>query len=406
MIDFEITSESKLLLVYQPENEEFWIDKKFSMNKEAIINRCFHFKQDNLIERISPNTYTFMLGHLSDDYFLISKNILDLKFDLLLHKDMRICSKTFLATGNISVFKRIDNLIDERIIIGGDREDSIPATEFRKLLKSFPTRTTLQHYANARITGILKEYFETMTDAQLKLERHLSRLESIAHATHSYQNDFNATIIEPLRQYESAKYRYLLEEMKSMLDRAEEYNENLWQTKILQIILFLFPKYVHVLKELVIHDSSTRPDKTIKRKVDIALIDTSGNLDLIEIKKPFSSATLSQKYRDNYIPKRELSGAVMQVEKYIFYLQKWGHQGEIAIFEKRKSELPQCDKIKITNPKALVIIGRSKDFSEREKLDFEIIRRKYSNVMDIVTYDDLVNRLENIIMKFEVPNEN
>jgi hypothetical protein len=53
----------------------------------------------------------------------------------------------------------------------------------------------------------------------------------------------------------------------------------------------------------------------------------------------------------------------------------------------------------------MVIIGRSKDFSDREKLDFEIIRRKYSNIMDIITYDDLINRLENIIKKFEVANE-
>lgn len=406
MIDFEITTDNKLLIVYEPENGESWVEDKFSTNEEAPINRCFYFTQEDLFEKRNSCTYVFVLGNLCvDGYFLIRKEILHLSFNLLLHKDIKFSSKTFLATGSISIFKRIDSLINEPIIIGGDREDSIPLTEFKKLLKSFPTRTTLLHYANARITGILKDYFETMTDAQLQLERHLSRLGSIENTIQTNQDELGRAIPEPLRRYESIKYRYLLDEMKAMLDRAEEYNESLWQTKILQMILLLFPKYLYALKELVIHDSSTNPDRIINRRIDFALIDTNGNLDIIEIKKPFSSATLAQIYRDNYIPKRELSGAIMQVEKYIFYLQKWGYQGEKYILQNRVVELANCQRINLTNPKGMVIIGRSNQLTEREKLDFEIIRRKYSNIMDIITYDDLVNRLENIIKKFEVPNE-
>jgi hypothetical protein len=406
MIDFEITSDNKLLLVYEPELGESWVEDRFSINEEVHIKRCFYFTQEDLLERRDSSTYVFVLGNLcGDGYFLIRKEILHLNFDLLLHKDVKISNKTFLATGNISIFKRIDNLIDEQIIIGGDREDSIPLIEFIKLLKSFPTRTTLQHYANARITGILKDYFETMTDAQLQLEKHLSRLGSIANTIQTNQDELGIDIPELLRRYESIKYRYLLEEMRSMLERVGEYNEHSWQNKILQMILLLFPKYMYVLKELVIHDSSTNPDRIINRRVDFAVVDTNGNLDIIEIKQPYPSNNLVHIYRDNYVPKGDLAGAIMQVEKYIYYLQKWGSQGEKAILEKYKTELAQCHKINITNPKGMVIIGRSKDFSDREKLDFEIIKRKYSNIMDIITYDDLINRLENIIKKFEVANE-
>lgn len=405
MIDFEITPDNKLLLVYEPVNGESWVEDKFSINEEVHIKRCFHFRIEDQIKSSSQNTYTFVLGHLLDDFFLIKKNILALKFDLLLHKDISINIKTFIAAGNISIFNRIDSLVDEQIIVGGDREGSIPLTEFRKLLKSFPTRTTLHHYANARITGILKDYFETMTDAQLQLEKHLSRLGSIANTIQTNQDELGIDIPELLRRYESIKYRYLLEEMRSMLERVGEYNEHSWQNKILQMILLLFPKYMYVLKELVIHDSSTNPDRIINRRVDFAVVDTNGNLDIIEIKQPYPSNNLVHIYRDNYVPKGDLAGAIMQVEKYIYYLQKWGSQGEKSILEKYKTELPQCYKINITNPKGMVIIGRSKDFSDREKLDFEIIRRKYSNIMDIITYDDLINRLENIIQKFEVANE-
>lgn len=87
----------------------------------------------------------------------------------------------------------------------------------------------------------------------------------------------------------------------------------------------------------------------------------------------------------------------MQVEKYLFHLSKWGIVGERSIQEKRKAELPSDFVVKITNPKAMLILGRDKNFDARQKLDFEIIKRKYANITDIMTYDDLLRRLDNII---------
>lgn len=50
--------------------------------------------------------------------------------------------------------------------------------------------------------------------------------------------------------------------------------------------------------------------------------------------------------------------------------------------------------IKIVNPNGLIIMGRDKGLSEEQRKDFEVIRRKYRNVLDIITYDDLIRRLE------------
>ena len=76
--------------------------------------------------------------------------------------------------------------------------------------------------------------------------------------------------------------------------------------------------------------------------------------------------------------------------------------------EKYKEQLPDGLWINIVNPKAMLILGRSKDFDGQQKFDFEIIRRKYANIMDILTYDDLLARLERIIDKFKIkhPEEN
>jgi hypothetical protein len=42
-------------------------------------------------------------------------------------------------------------------------------------------------------------------------------------------------------------------------------------------------------------------------------------------------------------------------------------------------------------------MGREKGLSDVQKNDLEIIKRKYKNIMDIITYDDLIRRIKNII---------
>ncbi len=42
-------------------------------------------------------------------------------------------------------------------------------------------------------------------------------------------------------------------------------------------------------------------------------------------------------------------------------------------------------------------MGRKPSILNEQIQDFEIIKRKYKNVMDIITYDDLLNRLQAII---------
>lgn len=151
-----------------------------------------------------------------------------------------------------------------------------------------------------------------------------------------------------------------------------------------------------------IKDYYTNPLKTITRYIDLLLVDSNGNVDVIEIKKPFDNCIISKsRYRDNYTPMKELSGTIMQVEKYIFHLNKWGIEGEKALSKRYKGNLPLWFKIRITNPKGIVILGRNNNLSEEQLFDLEIIKRKYSNLVDIITYDDLIHRLENLLEKYK-----
>ncbi len=390
-----------LILQYQPDrSEENWVDNEIIEKGKVTIRGIFTFKQDQLIKVDSQQdlyldiSRKFILGSVKDEYYLIDKNILGLQYNLLLYKKMSITKKTFISTDYISIFRKIDSLIKEQIVVGGDKENAIPIVDFERLLNVFPTKTTLHHFANSRISEILKDYLGTISDAQKKFDDHLKR-----------QGSIKATSkVDFFDQYEVEKYTYIRSSLKEMLENWEAYKEDNWQKLMVDFLLLLYPKYVAVLEKVHIKDYYSNPAKPTDRYIDLTLVDANGNIDIIEIKKPFPSCLVSvNKYnRDNHIPKAELSGTIVQVEKYLFHLNKWGVIGEKEINKKRSHELPKGMKIKVTNPKAMVILGRDNDFTNDQKFDFEIIKRKYANIMDIITYDDLLNRLDNIISRFEV----
>ena len=207
--------------------------------------------------------------------------------------------------------------------------------------------------------------------------------------------------------FEVQKFEYVHAELESMLRQVDGLSEKDWQTKILDLLLFVFPKYVAILENVHIKDFYSTLGKATDRYIDLMLVDANGSIDIIEVKKPFSNALLSRHpYRDSHTPRKELVGSVMQAEKYLFHLSKWGHAGEQEIYNKRQGELPAGIELKITNPKAMILLGRDNDFSGNQRFDFEIIRRKYANMLDIMTYDDLLRRVGNIIemMKRQAPS--
>jgi hypothetical protein len=183
-----------------------------------------------------------------------------------------------------------------------------------------------------------------------------------------------------------------------MLYNEINYSENQWQSDILQLILLLYPKYIKAFKEVKFKDIYSG----ITRRLDFALVDFMGNLDIIEIKIPFEKSIVSNtKYRDNHIPSRDLSGSIMQIEKYIFYLNKIGKHGEAELNKRYKKELPDDLEIKIVNPNAIIIMGRDNQLNKDQLYDFEIIKRKYNNVIDVFTYYELIRRLEILIKQLK-----
>ena len=397
-----------LLCCYSCEGSP-WVSKKLIENEGISLCRgIFSFKKNDLVDkndidklRIEEKAnegieeITFVLGKQEGDYYRINARILGTKHHVYLLKSMSIRCSTFMAHDKISIFRRIDKLVTCPIKIGeiGEIGDNIIPTEvFEKLLKKFPTSTEVQYYVGSRIELIIQDYLEIDTNtATQRLNKHLNK-KSLLNLTNEKES------IGRIYQFEAKKYEYIRNQINKMFELP--CTEKDWQNLISQFILLIFPKYIAVLEEVPVKDFFSKKEKSTYRKIDLALVDVKGNLDIVEIKKPDVPIISDGLYRENHTPRRELSGAIMQIEKYIFHLNKWGATGEKHITKKYSNELPKKISIKIINPKALIILGRSSNFNEKQNFDLELIRRKYANMLDIITYDDLLNRLDNIIEKF------
>ena len=306
--------------------------------------------------------------------------------------------KTFVAERDISIMTRLSKFYPngEPIKLGGSDSDAIPAQLFQTMLARFPNTMEVNRYAEARVATILEGFLNPFKDARREYEDYLSKRGSVLTGTSLPQ-------VELLKS-EIAKFEYVRGVIAALLKSATKHSEADWQRLIVPLLLLIFPKYVTVLEKVRLEDHYFVPGERTRREIDIALVDANGNLDIIEIKQPFENAVLGPaQYRDNFVPAKELVGTIMQAEKYLFHLAKWGVDGEQKLTRRYNGELPSGLGIKITNPKAMILIGRDQAvasipaFSPRQLSDFEIIKRKYANIIDIMTYDDLLRRLDRII---------
>ncbi|MHA5498456.1 Shedu immune nuclease family protein [Pseudomonas aeruginosa] len=379
-----------------------WVWSELSTHGEVRISRAFVFTRDDLLnppidtQKFDDDIYQFKFGTFEDDYVRIPGRFLDIKNDLLISRDITLKRSIFVAERNVSIFGRLSSLLDhsDPIVIGGTQADAIPKSVFEELLEKFPNTTEVNRYADARVHTIISQYLDGMKDARGRYENYLNKKKSL--------NNIDKLDLEILKKLEIEKYILIRDLIKDALATKKNWTEADWQKLMLSFLLLIFPKYIKVLENVRIHDYYSNPLKKTDRYIDMALIDANGNLDIIEVKKPFDDKILRKsQYRGNSIPTSELSGGIMQAEKYLFHLAKWGIKGEESITTQFSKHLPPGMKIRISNPKAIIIVGRDQiggaSMTQDQLLDFEIIKRKYANMMDIITYDDLLRRIDNTI---------
>lgn len=355
---------------------------------ELSLAGTFHLTLKDLVQ-CEDEVFRFKIGEKKGKYYFLNKEIFDIKYDFAYFEDLlenntiKLKDEMFVQGRYVSVVEKIISSVQHDVFIvndGGEHNNGmVPVSSYLALIKSFPNPREIWLYKRAVVTSMIGMFFDNQ-DGIKAYNKFVSK-----------HRDFNINSIDKINaSFDIEKYKLIITEIKQMLNG--NYSEAQWQKKLLPLICLLYPKYVLCLEKVKIKDAPNH-----YRELDYLLIDSAGNADIIELKKPFEQCILRKSpYRDNYVPGYELTGCIQQVQKYLFYLNTYKIDNETLIQEHKKNELHGL-KIKLINPKGLVFCGRSNEFNEQQRQDYEIIKRQYNSLIDILSYDEIIERLENAI---------
>jgi hypothetical protein len=398
-VEFDV-SDNELHLTYRPRDDTLWVRERFERGDGLMVKGTFHLTSLDLVEDateeaasadgdeevpwVDDDRLVFAIATAEGEYFRFKPEVLGFETPVLVHRDSRPNWKWFSAERKVSILAVVESLGLERIVIGGPDPDAIPIPEYERLLNQFPTPHELRRYVQARVGTVVRQYTEPAIDAEALLNAYVDK-----------RTTATAPNLEaPFRQFDVAKYTLALERLQAMLANETGTSEAQWQLEIVEIILLLSPRYIKAFTEVRLWDA----DATTWRRIDILLIDASGNVDVIEIKKPMGKPImLPARYRDHHLPMRDLVGTMGQITHYLRHLNRWGSAGEDYLTRLLGPDLPAGFKVRIINPSGIVIMGRSNTLSEAQRREFEVLRRDSKGVIDIVTYDDLVARLQAVL---------
>ena len=390
-ISFEYSGE-KLILCYAPAMGIDDISKKLSGGDYVPIKHTFFVTKDLLCEDANEEddweeTLRFCVGTIGDSYVELDSEVLGTNHSFYFGNEIKLKPEMFTAYRNISILRKIDEVIERDFYIGGDWEahNGISKETFENLISKFPKTAELDKYAHKRIASIIKDYFPECDKYEAIYEKFIGSKSNSFAPTTSTVSKFNI-------QIELEQFSVAYQELNDMLDRYEAIDEKQWQEKIHNILQLLYPKYICCAREIKFFGGKN------DKQPDFLLVDANGFVDILEIKK--ADVRVLTQYRNNYVAAREISGAVQQIEKYIFCLNS-SYKAQEEVTKKLTELVPHGIQVKFVNPQGILIAGRSNNFDREQLRDFELIKRQDKHVADIMTYDDLAQRLSNIIAALE-----
>lgn len=378
-------NDENLFLHYEPDFDGDSIQIRLELGEEIHPKHCFNLNKGLLlrVEEEFNHSFIFKVGIAKGQYYKLDSEVFGTSHDFYFSKEIKFEYKLFVASQQISILRRIDALVQEDVYISlcEDLPNHIPYSVYLALIQTFPTSTELKKYANARISRTLRNYLDGLGNVEISYEQYLNSRDS-----------FTLNPAEKLITSKVSLFRKAYDLLNHMLNNCESYSEKSWQEAICDVLCVIYPKYILAKREQEIGN-----DGRHKKRPDFLLVDSSGFIDVLEIKKPNNQSLITKTvYRNNYVADRDLAGSIVQLEKYIYCLNHGGTELEMRLQKSLETDLPPELRIRITNPQGILLMGRSNSLDENQRFDLEVIKRQHKNIADIMTYDDLLERIRHI----------
>lgn len=402
-MSFSINVEhSKVILEFFPETSgpDNYLDLLEEREFMCVYN-TFSISKENVLG-VDGDYVKFSIGYVDGQYNRITADVLRTKRDYCFEKSISLARLNFVGTRKTSILGMLDKFIssESNVVYIDSKSDDIssdnhiPYSAFLKFRKSIPHDAELAKYILMRAATVFSGIFPNADSAIEKHNKWLMSVEkNIQRETPLINN------IAKLDYLHSLDYKKLVEirgKLKYYIDNCDLYDESTYQEVIAEIVRFIFPKYLYAVREVRFSGIDS-----YDKQPDFVLIDYNGMIDFMEIKKPSVKIINIRTYRNNFSPSHELSGAAQQVEKYIACVQRCAEEWENSAPKKIAQVVPNKLKLKILNPQGIIIMGNASDLSLNQRKDFELIKRQYKHVTEIITYDDLLGRLDNMILSLK-----
>lgn len=374
---FEVENEDNKRLIYRLDKKNLII--KF-YPQDFCVNEITLKGFKTIPEQFSENGY-IKQGLL---YYINKKveglNPKSFTIDKIEKSSIKISSKKAQIIFNYSDLEYFKNKMTD-ISNESKRDRSLLADEF--FYTAFPSHFPVailssQKRLNKLISNLDKDVIERIGPFELqKFEEFYEELIKTKYKSDSHKLQL---ITRTKVKIDTITVDAIISEFEDKL--SKETSESLWGKFLGKNLFLIDSKYVKSIPELNLVMAGAR-------KVDFGLIDSQDYLDMFEIKKPTTKLLSPEQDRGNHFWHSEAVKALTQAEKYLYYAESRRKLLEEDI-EKQKKH-----KVSVIKPRAYVIMGNSAQLDTQEKReDFRVLRLSLKNV-EVILYDELLERLKN-----------
>ena len=310
-----VTFGDKVYLEYTPDylNNES-LDKIFKGgSRPYLVGGTFNLIRgedyaDDVMKDDSGEPYSIVteIGHKEGSHYIIPSPVLSDDYSLLVDEKCSDEAKRLLEHYKFGDCIRTLFYIEGKDVCIGRGSDEISPELLKSCLKGFPSTNEIRSYKRMKLEKILSADMDVGT----KQTRHFER----------YYTQKQPTLIDTIvlnKEVEIEKYRSIVEFLKKMMSEMDLYKESDWRDEIIKILPLIFPQYIFFTKECWLGKSRDHG-----RRVDFAMVDSAGYLDLIEIKKPDLQIFASRVPRNNHVPSNDVVDAIAQIENYVHAVQR------------------------------------------------------------------------------------
>ena len=403
MKTYFVDKEGYLILRYTPEarsieyvlsilngkgtfSDTYFLNKTYRLTKENLVNREKDFENDDL----DNDSIDFRIGSPFENgkYIDLDQAIFGISHRFLFESGINF-QHSFFCKFNVSTISTLSNVAKHDIYIDLSEQDAgdsfhLSLSQFKAFIAKLATPYGIDMYKQSCAEIAASQFLDVGTSFAERFEKY-TRKKYTASPYHDVQsNEYLSARIQELEQQ-----RDLLKAALHCQDEPEEF----WQQAIAGLLPLLYPKYLYIFEKF---EFESLEETKIP---DFIAIDNDGNVDVIEIKKA-NIGNVLRKYRNNYVPTSEISCACAQIEHYIFRMMSNKRNVETKIEEQYRSKIGSL-KINVINPQGILIAGVSDELPDTAKRDFEVAKRMHKHIYDIVTYDMLLERLQNTINAYK-----